>query len=144
MRLLAGSGRDQIFFVQLIPKYILGVRLRCVGQHFQKPMRLDYSNRLSLPRNTLAGCSWRTYSAMNTSGIRDVEWKFKELNQAESASPATVSTLSTFSTSTPSTPGGLLSKIQRLTVPHVWLGPCPYPTRNEKVVFKLGSPFATT
>jgi hypothetical protein len=39
--------------------------------------------------------------------------------------PATVSTLSTFSTSTPSTPGGLLPKTQRLTVPHVWLEPCP-------------------
>ena len=57
---------------------------------------------------------------------------------------STVSTLSTFSTSTPSTPGGLLPKIQRLTVPQVWLGPCPYPTHSEKPVFKLRWSFAAT
>src|SRR4029077_9325281 len=50
----------------------------------------------------------------------------------------------TSSTSTLSTPAGLLLKIQRFTVPHVWLGHCPYPTRSEEAVFKLGSPFAAT
>jgi hypothetical protein len=38
-------------------------------------------DRLGFQRNTSARRSWRNVSGMNTSGIRDVEPKIKELNK---------------------------------------------------------------
>jgi hypothetical protein len=48
---------------------------------FPERMRLDYPDRLGFQRNTSARRSWRNVFGMNTSGIRDVERKIKELNQ---------------------------------------------------------------
>jgi hypothetical protein len=40
-------------------------------------------DRLGFQRNTSARRSWRNVSGMNTSGIRDVEPKIKELNKLQ-------------------------------------------------------------
>ena len=97
-----------------------------LSEHLATGTHFFANSALSLPKSRSWARGWRVWRG----------WR------SEKAS--TVSTLSTFSTSTPSTPGGLLPKIQRLTVPRVWLGPCHYPMRSEKAVFKLGSPFAAT
>ena len=57
------------------------MRLRCIGQHFQNGCVLDYPDHLGFQRNTSARRSWPNVFGMNTSGIRDVERKIKELNQ---------------------------------------------------------------
>jgi len=50
---------------------------------FPERTRLDYPYRLGLSANTSAKRSWRNVFGMNTSGIRDVEWKIKELSQLQ-------------------------------------------------------------
>jgi hypothetical protein len=61
--------------------YIVGLRLRCIRQHFQNgsvwttPIVSAFSG--TRPPSVRSA----THFGMNTSGIRDVERKIKELNQ---------------------------------------------------------------
>jgi hypothetical protein len=76
----SGSRARPNFFIWLIPKYIVGMR-PLHRSAFPERMRLDYPERLRFQRNTSTRRSWRNAFGMNTSGIRDVERKIKELNQ---------------------------------------------------------------
>jgi len=50
---------------------------------FPERKRLAYPDRLGFQQNTSARRWWRNVSGLNTSAIRDVERKIKELNQLQ-------------------------------------------------------------
>jgi hypothetical protein len=77
-----GGARAASEFLHLVnPKVHRRSETALYPSAFPERMRLDCPNRLGSQRNTSAKRSSRNVFGRNTSGIRDVERKIKELNQ---------------------------------------------------------------